>query len=232
LSLTRIVVADGRTELRHGVLRAQQSAGPDGSVRIGLLAATALLLGGDAVELEVTVGPDAVLDLYDVAGTVAYDGRGRPSSWQVRVEVAAGGRLRWSGEPFVVADGADVFRSLDLRLGAGASVAVRETLVLGRSGQVGGRLQNCTSVTVDAEPVLLEDQMFDAAGLRRLPGLLGSHRVVDTILTVGETPAPDPAEVPVYRLLGGVGWVQRFLGPELATSQLHARWRHTAAPVG
>ena len=43
----------------------------------GWSATTALLLGGDAVELVVEVGPGAVLDLFDVAGTVAYHGRGR-----------------------------------------------------------------------------------------------------------------------------------------------------------
>jgi len=62
-----------------------------------------------------------------------------------------------------------------------------------------------------------------------LPGLLGSHRVVDTILSVGEPPTPGPTTTPVFELVGGVGRVERFLGVELAPSPLHHRWRQTVA---
>ena len=81
-------------------------------MRIGLLATTALLLGGDEVEIEVSVGEGMRLDLFDIAGTVAYHGRGRPAAWHVRIELADGAELRYRGEPFVVADGADVHRTL------------------------------------------------------------------------------------------------------------------------
>ena len=79
-----------RTRLQTGLLRPQPLHGPADRCRIGLLATTALLLGGDRVELDVQVGPGATLELVDVAGTVAYDGRGRPASWSVRPCVVAG----------------------------------------------------------------------------------------------------------------------------------------------
>ena len=44
--------------------------------RSALLATTATLLGGDTLRLAVEVGPGLRLDLRDVAGTVAYHGRG------------------------------------------------------------------------------------------------------------------------------------------------------------
>ncbi len=46
------------------------------------------------MEIEVEVGPGASLELFDVAGTVAYHGRGRPAAWHTRLELADGGTLR------------------------------------------------------------------------------------------------------------------------------------------
>ena len=61
------------------------------------------------------MGAGARLDLFDVAGTVAYHGRGEPSAWHVRLELDEGATLTYAGEPFVVGDGADVTRTLDGR---------------------------------------------------------------------------------------------------------------------
>jgi urease accessory protein len=226
-----IVGAGGWTRLHHGLLRAQQSLRPGGWVRIGLLATTALLLGGDAVDLRITVGEGARLDLYDVAGTVAYDGRGRPSAWHTRITVAAGGCLVWSGAPFVVADGAEVSRTLELEADGAATVAVRETLVLGRSGELGGRLRNRTSITVAGRPALLEDQLLDPTGLRRLPGMLGDRRVIDSIITLGP---PNDRPIPgasAFRMVDDRGRVHRFLGSGLAESPIHSAWRERRLPL-
>lgn len=222
---TRIVVERAgerhRVFARPGLIRAQTIRNDTRSCRIGLLATTALLLGGDTVEVDVEVGPGATLELFDVAGTVAYHGRGRPAAWHTTVRVAAGGTLRWSGEPFVVADGADVERTLDLDLDAAATLRLRETLVLGRSGEVGGRLRNRTAIRVGSEPVLLEDQFLDPAGLRTHPGVLGAHRVIDTVITVGGPAPPTPPTAVRFGLVGGRAFLIRYLGSELATSPLH-----------
>ena len=218
-----------RSRLRSGLLRPQLLHGPADRCRVGLLATTALLLGGDAVELEVHVGAGVTLELADVAGTVAYDGRGRPARWDVSVRVAAGGRLWWSGEPFVVADGAEVSRRLDLELSEGGGVLMREIVVLGRAGQLGGALRNRSSVRLGGRPVLVEDQVLDPRGQRLLPGMLGPLRVVDTVLAVG-LPWSAPADVVLdgwtttSRLPEGGGRLTRHLGHELATSPLHAPW--------
>ena len=65
----------------------------------------------------------------------------------------------------MVADGADVLRTLELDLDGSATLRLRETLVLGRSGEVGGRLRTRTGIRIDGEPVLLEDQRLDPVGL-------------------------------------------------------------------
>jgi urease accessory protein len=228
-----------RSRLRGGLLRPQLLHGPADRCRVGLLAATALLLGGDAVEVDVEVGPGVCLELVDVAGTVAYDGRGAPASWQVRVRVAEGGSLRWSGEPFVVADGADVTRGLRLEVADGGQALVRETLVLGRSGQLGGVLCSRTDVSRAGRPLLVEDAVLDPGGYRRLPGMLGDLRVLDPVLTVGYAltapeAGPTGARATLFALPEPGCFLGRALVAELAASPVHRWWAGTRvdAPAG
>lgn len=186
---------------------------------MALVATTALLLAGDAVEIEVEVGPGARLELSEVAGTVAYHGRGVPASWRTRIRLAAGAALVVRGEPFVVADGAEVTRSLELELAPGSSALVRETLVLGRAGEVGGRLRNRTTVHRAGREVVVEDTDLDP-DLRRRPGLLGDHRVVDSLLAVGVDPGPLPGTATRLTLAEPDSSLTRFLARSLAESPL------------
>ncbi|WP_375423170.1 urease accessory protein UreD [uncultured Friedmanniella sp.] len=218
-----------RTRLRSGLLRPQQVHGPVDRCRIGLLATTALLLGGDVVELDVEVGPGATLELFDVAGTVAYDGRGRPARWDVRVRVGEGGRLRWSGAPFVVGDGTDVTRTVRLDLAVEARALIRETLVLGRAGQTGGRVRSRTEVTRAGAPVLVEDLDLDPARHRRLPGMLGPWRVLDSVLALGAPlPAASGEDLVRFALPEPGSVLLRHLGTELDRSPVHRAWAAAA----
>jgi urease accessory protein len=211
-----------------GLLRPQVVLDRPDHARIGLVATTALLLGGDEVEVEVRVGPEASLELFDVAGTVAYHGRGQSASWRVAIVVENGACLNYCGTPFVVSNGADVVRSLELDLDSTARVRLRETVVLGRSGQLGGRLRSRTAITVGGRPALLEDQLLDPSGIRMSPGMLGSHRVIDTVLAVGgeavgkEVPALLPGGAVRFGLVGGVGSLTRYLGADVADSPLES----------
>lgn len=232
LGRTEICVShvDGRPRLRarSGLLRAQQVRSPDGWTKIGLIASTALLLGGDRVELRVEVGPGARLWLFEVAGTVAYDGRGRSASWRVDVRVAADAKLIMAAEPFVVAAGADVDRTFALDVDGSATALVRETLVLGRTGEVGGRLRNRTSIGRDGAPLAIEDQRLDPAA-RRLPGVLGDERVVDSLsqIAAGAT-GPSVFGATTFALAESAGTVTRWIGSELASSPLHTAWSERA----
>jgi len=145
-----------RCDLRPGALSPRVLSAGRGTARVALVATRALLLGGDHVRVEVHVGEGVELELVEVSGTVAYAGRGRSASWDVDVRVDARGLLVWDARPFVVADGADVARSTGVTLaagdahGAGGAALLRETLVLGRSGEAGGRLRSRTRVDVSA----------------------------------------------------------------------------------
>ena len=77
--------------------------------------------------------------------------------------MADGAGLRWAGEPFVVADGADVPRTLVVAR-PDPPVRLRETLVLGRSGEVGGRLRTRTDLRVAGVEVWREDKSWTRPG--------------------------------------------------------------------
>ena len=77
----------------------------------------------------------------------------------------------------MVAHGADVQRHTAVQLGKTYRLVLRETLVLGRSGEGPGTLLSRTDVHRDGVPVLVEE-LDTAHGL-------GPHRVLDQGLCLG-----------------------------------------------
>lgn len=162
------------------------------SAQVALVASGATLLGGDEVAVDVEVGDGCTLGIEDVGGTVAYESTGTPSRFDVHIRLGAGARLIWRAHPFVVTDGADVRRRTAITLGEGAALLLRETLVLGRTGERGGHLATSLEARgADGVPLLIEHLDLDGASPR--PGVLGGHRVLDTALLLGRR----PPEVPV-----------------------------------
>lgn len=190
------------------------------AARVSLVPEGALLLAGDAIEVDITVDAGARLDLVEPGGTVAFDMRGGQARWDVRVRLGREAVLTWAGEPFVVAAGAGVSRRLDLELAAGAGVAMRETVVLGRYGEQPGRLHQRTTVAVERSPVLVEELPLDAA---TAPGLLGGHRVLSSVLLLGRQLAPDPTATERYDLDAG-GHLWRRLGIQAHETALPDAW--------
>ena len=220
-----------------GLLRAQRVHAPSDRARVALVGQTALLLGGDRVDLEVEVGPDAVLELSDIAATVAYHGRGRPASWHTSIRLDPGARLTYAGQPLVVSDGAEVTRTLEVDLAERSAARLRETVVLGRAGEVGGWLDTSTVLRRDGVEFCRERLLLDSHS-RDLPGVLAGVRVIDSVLALGGaspdeagsgSPGPNrdrrdgfPArpDVVTYLLPEEGSTLTRFLGAGLADSPL------------
>ncbi len=226
-----VEVRDGHHQVRTraGLLRAQRLHGPVDRARVALVGQTALLLGGDEVGLEIEVGPGATLELSDIAGTVAYHGRGRAASWHTGIRLGLGARLSYAGAPFVLSDGSDVTRTLAVDLADGAAARWRETLVFGRAGELGGRLDATTVVRREGAEICRERLLLDPV-TRARPGVLADVRVIDSVLVFGETPStgapaagsgePGPDGLVTYRLLEAGSTLSRFLGTSLADSPL------------
>ena len=191
--------------------------------KVALVATTAMLLGGDRVDLELRVGCGAWLEIVETAGTVAYDADGAASSWNVDVVIGDGGLLIWHGEPFVVSDGANTLRHSSFELGERASMCLRETVVLGRTGEAGGsvRVQNRVQ---RGHPVLIEDLDLSDRATRELPGVTGGATVLDTLTLIGRpAPAPNPPPGHFFTLDDG-GAVARVLRSGLAGSPVAQWW--------
>ena len=227
MTLIAVDPAPGRARVTHtpGPIAARvQRVDPDGA-RVALVATTALLLGGDHVEFDVRVGPGGWLDVVETAGTVAYDAQGVASGWTVRARLGAGARLTWNGEPFVIADGANVHRVTELDLAPGATACLRETLVFGRVGEAGGALRATTRARLDGTDLLVEDLDLADPLVRTAPGLLGPCRVVDSVLLLGAAAPLEPALPPGTRYdLAGPGTLARVLAADTGRSGLDEVW--------
>jgi urease accessory protein len=222
------VGADGRArvDLGHGLLQARRvrtppSAGGPGTVEVALLAGQALLLAGDEVAVDVRVDGPVHLVVTEPAGTVAYDMRADPARrsarWDVSVTACRGARVTWRGEPFVVADGATVDRATSVVVDEASVAALRETVVLGRTGEPGGALRTSTRVTRAGRPVLAEDLDL-SPGARDGVAVLAGHRCLDSLTVVGERLA-DADDV---LQLDAPGSVRRWLGARAHESPLTA----------
>lgn len=192
------------------------------SAVIAVAAAQMLMLDGDDVRIEVEVGPGCLLEIEDVGGTVAYPG---DCTWRLVARVGAGGRLVWRGLPFVVAAGARVARSTVIRLGAGSAALVRETIVLGRHGEVGGRIRSDSSIDGEGGAVLVEH--FEADATRPEVGVLGRHRVIDSVTAAGYR----PHDLGGALVLEAEGALARRLDSETHASDLDAVWTRWRADL-
>tara|TARA_Y100000114_G_scaffold155758_1_gene180772 strand:- start:357 stop:1148 length:792 start_codon:yes stop_codon:yes gene_type:complete len=190
-------------------------------VEIALVSGRAMLMPGDHVELDVRVGDGCSVRLVDIGGLIIY-GREEvgQSQWHAHLDLGADAHLVWEGLPTVVTDAGSLTRSMTVRLGAAASVVARETLVLGRSGERGGALTADVEVTDAAGPVLRE--RLQVRGDQPCPGILGSQRVVDSVLYLGEgiTAPHVPGAVRLDLERGGA--VLRYLGDHAHDSPLES----------
>lgn len=219
-----------RCRTTGGALAARVLETDGQGARVALVATRALLLADDHVEVDLVVGPGAWLEVTEITGTVAYDAGGAASSWALSARVAAYGSLLWDAPPFVVATGANVTRSTTVELADGACAGWREAVVIGRTGEPGGRIRTTTRVTVGAIPALVDelvlgDQDIDLA-------TRGGARVVDTVTVVGFRPPSGGEDHGATRLdLAAPGAAARHLTCRAHESAIDETWPVWAAAV-
>lgn len=189
------------------------------TAHVALVAAGALLLPGDQVSLRIRVGAGCLLRLEDIGGTVAYGPGAQRARWTTDIELASGAALVWAAKPLIVSDSADVQRTTRVRLADGAMLLARETTVLGRSGESGGTIRSRTLIDQESSPLLAEG--LTASGSSAQPGILGGHRVFDTVTVAGIRP---DAQSPGTMMLEGEGAVARHLGSRAHDTALGVLW--------
>ena len=171
---------------RGGVVRTLRSASPltlipvRGRPVVHLVNSAASPLGGDELTLTVRLGPHACLTLAGTAATVALPGpRGEPSLTTVRVELAEGARLAYLPEPTVITRRARHTSVLVAALDADAHLHTRETVVLGRDGELPGELTTTLNLTRVRYPVLRQTLVVT-------PEVLLGKRVLATELSTSD----------------------------------------------
>jgi urease accessory protein len=181
-------------------------AGPDGVTRLPVLASQVPLvlrrtasavylvggaagpIGGDELRLRITVGAGAFLRLRTAAASVALPGLdGHESVLRVSASVAAGGRLEYLPEPVVVAAGARHATLVSVTLAAGASLMLRDELLLGRHGEAGGAARTVLRVDYAGWPLLRQSLAVSGTDPASLgPAVLSGHRAVGSLLLVNQ----------------------------------------------
>ncbi|MEU4738870.1 urease accessory protein UreD [Actinosynnema sp. NPDC023658] len=177
---------NGRTVVREmrsmAPLRLVPRRGPEEVALVHLVSAVTAPLGGDDLELRVTVGPGAALELRGVAATLVLPGRHPGGSRAlVDVELADGASVEYLPEPTVVTGRAcheAVFRA---RMGDDARLRVREVVVLGRTGERPGSLTTTLDVRRNG-PVIKQTSHLGSPEVDASPAGLAGHRVLGTEL--------------------------------------------------
>jgi urease accessory protein len=188
-------------------------------VRAALVSSQAGPLGGDHDRVRLRVGAGATLVMEPIAATLALPGRSR---LELEATVDAGGRLVLDEPPLIVAEGAQVVRRGRLELAAGAVAAVRDIVVLGRSGERPGRLDSSLWATLDGRPLLHDALRVGPDAGDDHVALAPGHRVIGMACLLGARDEVEPE-------LAGPGALRRATGPELpaveaALAHAWGRW--------
>jgi urease accessory protein len=191
-------------------------------------------LGGDELSLSITVAAGAFLRVRTAAASVALPGQyGLESVLRVSVSVSAGGRLEYLPEPVVVCSGARHATIVSAVLADGASLVVRDELLLGRHGEAGGAYRSVLRADYAGRPLLrhsLSVSGTDPASLG--PAVLAGHRAVGALLVVepgaGVTGPGGVSDGVAVMPLAGPGVLVTALADDAVT--LRGRLRFPASP--
>ncbi|RII13903.1 Urease accessory protein UreD [Streptomyces sp. YIM 130001] len=158
-----------------------------GEAHVTLVGAMSAPLGGDRLAIDVTVTPGADLRVTASGATLALPGtHPAPAHYDTRLTVGDGATLRWLPEPVVSVQGSELRQTTVAELASASRLLLREEQVLGRHGELSGRLTSRLTVRRAGRPLL--DQELDcgtgaAAGWDG-PAVLAGRRAVGQLLLV------------------------------------------------
>jgi urease accessory protein len=181
----------------EGPLALRRTRGSGGEAHVLLVGAMSGPLGGDRLAVHADVAAGASLRVGSAAATIALPGQAKGEArYDVRLDVADGGELRWLPEQLISARGSDLYVTTRADLTATARLVLREEQVLGRTGEEPGRLSSRLTVRVGGRTLLDQELACGpgAPGGWDGPAVLGGHRAVGQLVVVrpeyGSCPLP------------------------------------------
>ncbi|MFF7974991.1 urease accessory protein UreD [Streptomyces sp. NPDC007905] len=210
---TALPVLDGDGPL---ALRRTRASGSE--ARVMVVGAMSGPLGGDRFSVDARVEEGARLHVGSTAATIALPGQAKGEArYDVRLDVADGGELRWLPEQLISARNSDLHVTTRAELGAGARLVLREEQVLGRFGEEPGRLTSRLTVRVAGRTVLDQELSCGpgAPGGWDGPAVLAGHRSVGQLVVIGHEFAEQPAAA---RMLGERAALVPLAGPAVLVS--------------
>jgi urease accessory protein len=181
-------------------------------------------IGGDELTLRISVGEGAFLRVRTAAASIALPGpEGLESVLRVTADVAAGARLEYLPEPVVVSAGARHATIIRVTLAEGASLLLRDELLLGRHGETGGAARSVLNVDYAGRPLLRQSlEVSGADAVAMGPALLAGRRAVGTALWVdpadGEAQDAGAAPVTDSATGGEPAQASRAMAPDAAST--------------
>ncbi|MEV6099711.1 urease accessory protein UreD [Nocardia sp. NPDC051981] len=176
----RITATAGRLPHIHAV--GGLAARHTGVDTVHIIGTAATPLGGDVLDIVVSVGEGARLMVRSVAATIALPGREtRKSMAHWHFDVAAGGELDVDPEPTVVAGGAEHDTFTTMRLEEGARLRIRERIQIGRTGEDHGSWSGELTADIGATPLLRHRLELGAETIT--DDALSAPRALESVLT-------------------------------------------------
>ncbi|WP_406433118.1 urease accessory protein UreD [Streptomyces sp. NBC_00631] len=224
-AVARIVARDDRrggTSLPvlegEGPLALRRTRGSGAEARVMVVGAMSGPLGGDLFGIEARVEAGARLSVGSAAATIALPGQGKEEArYDVRLDVADEGELRWLPEQLISANGSDLRVRTRVDVGAAGRLVLREEQVLGRVGEEPGRLSSRLTVRVAGKTVLDQELVCGpgAPGGWDGPAVLAGHRAVGQLVVVRPEFAVHPMAA---RMLGECAALTPLAGPAVLVS--------------
>lgn len=207
--------ADGGLPLlvSDGPLALRRTRAPEPYTRVTVVGAMSAPLGGDRLAIETGVRAGARLLVDSAAATLALPGRSAdPAAYDVRIDVADDGVLRWLPEQVVSVHGSHLRMRTTVELAPTARLVLREEQVLGRHGEPPGTLATRLTVRRAGRPLLDQELSFGSGAPGGWDGgaVLGGHRATGQLLVVDPAFTEKPVET---RLLGEHAVIAPLAGP-------------------
>ncbi|TDD19690.1 urease accessory protein UreD [Nonomuraea diastatica] len=170
-------------------------------------------LGGDRLRIEATAEAGAHLHITTATATIALRGpTPGHATYDTHLTVADQASLHWLPQPLISAAGSNLRQTCTVELAPTARLVLREEQVLGRTGEMPGRLTTRLTVKRDGHLLLDQETRYgpDAPGWDG-PAVLAGHRATGQLLIVD--PALDAQPLPVKLLVDDPAHGQAALTP-------------------